>query len=531
MNCLALEQREGIVLVDCGVTFPTTDLGVDVYHPRFDYLVARADRVLGVVVTHGHEDHIGALPYLLGALDVPVFGPPHALELSRQRLAEQGFDVGELDLVTVQPGVSFEVGPFGFEPIRVTHSIADATALAIRTAAGTVIHTGDFKLDPTPPDGELTDELRLMELGEEGVRLLLSDSTNIDSPGTAASERDVGDALGEIIAQARGRVVLGIFASNVQRLRLVGEIAQRTGRRLCLLGRSVMTHVKVAETVGRLRWPSDLVVTPDAAASMARERVLVIATGTQAERMSALTRLAAGTHPMMRLDAGDTVILSSRIIPGNDRPVFDMMADLLRLGVELHTRITDRRVHASGHAHREEQRRMIELTRPRAFIPLHGTLHHLVRHAELARESGVGEVLVVENGEVIELRAEAAPAKAGRVPVGKVATAGGDELSDEILRERAQLGRGGVLFVSLVLDGRGLCAGSPQVASRGVLEPSFAAVARQVSLAVTRAVAETDPRARGDDDAIADVARLAARRALETHTGRRPQVLVAVSRA
>jgi ribonuclease J len=207
-----------------------------------------------------------------------------------------------------------------------------------------------------------------------------------------------------------------------------------------------------------------------------------------------------------------------------------MMADLLRLGVELHTRITDRRVHASGHAHREEQRRMIELTRPRAFVPLHGTLHHLFRHAELAREAGVAEVLVAENGDVVELRADAAPTKAGSVPVGKVATTGGEELSEEILRERAQLGRSGVLFVSLVLDGRGFCASPPQVASRGVLEPAFAGVARQVSLAVTRAVAESDPRTRSDDDSIADVARHAARRALESHTGRRPQVLIAVSR-
>jgi ribonuclease J len=533
MNCMALEQHEGIVLVDCGVTFPATDLGIDVYHPRFDYLIARADRVRGVVITHGHEDHIGALPYLLAALDVPVFGPRHALELARLRLAEHGFDLAKLAIRDVEPGQHFSIGPFDFEPIRVTHSIADATALAIRTAAGTVIHTGDFKLDPSPPDGELTDELRLMKLGEEGVRLLLSDSTNIDSPGTAASERDVGDALGEIVARAPARVVIGVFASNVQRLRLLGEIAQRTGRKICLLGRSVTTHVRVAETVGRLRWPSDLVVAPDVAASMDRRSVLAIASGTQAERASALTRLAAGTHPVLRLEPGDTVILSSRIIPGNDRPVFDLMADLLRSGVDLVTRITDRRIHASGHAHREEQRRMIELTRPRAFVPLHGTLHHLFRHAELARECGVGEILVAENGEVIELTAEAAPAKAGRVPAGRVATIAGAELSEDVLRERAQLGRSGVVFVSVTLDARGKVVGAPQVVSRGVLEPSLAGVARKVSLAVARAVGDRDPGQRGpshEDDAIAELARLVARRAIESGTGRRPLVLVAVSR-
>lgn len=531
MNCLVLEQREGLVIVDCGITFPTGDLGIDVYHPRFDYLLDRADRFLGVLITHGHEDHIGALPYLLGALDVPVFGPAHALELARSRLAEHGFDMNELDLVEVRAGSRFEVGPFGVEPIRVTHSIADATALAIRTAAGTVVHTGDFKLDPTPPDGELTDELRFMELGEEGVRLLLSDSTNIDSPGTAASERDVGDALDEIVAQARGRVVLGMFASNVQRLKLVGEIAQRAGRRLCLMGRSVGNHVRAADVVGRLRWPSDLLVAPENAASVPRERLLVIASGTQAERMSALTRMAAGTHPMLRLDEGDTVILSSRIIPGNDRPVFDMMGDLLRLGVHLVSRITDRRVHASGHAHREEQRRMMEMTRPRGFIPVHGTLHHLMRHAELGREQGVGEVLIMEDGDVVELSAKGPIGKHGRIPVGRVATFNGEELSDEVIKERAQLGRGGVAFVSVHVDKRGALAHPPQVMSRGVLDPDDAGVSRKVELAVARAVTDAPTRARGDDEALSDTVRLAARRAFESHAHRRPTILVALSRS
>jgi ribonuclease J len=359
---------------------------------------------------------------------------------------------------------------------------------------------------------------------------LLSDSTNIDSPGSAGSERDVGDALDALIAPARGRVVIGLFASNVQRLLLLGEIAKRSGRRLCLLGRSVLTHAKAAEAVGRLKWPSDLVVPPEVAAAMPRERVLVLASGTQAERMSALTRLASGTHPVLRLDPGDTVILSSRIIPGNDRPVFDMMADLLRAGVELHTRISERGVHASGHAQRDEQRHMIDLTKPRAFVPVHGTLHHLVRHAALARESGVRDVLVAENGHVVELRAEGVMAKAGRVPVGRVATAGGAELTEEVLRERAQLGRAGVAVVSLTLDARGLCVGAPQVVSRGVFEPALASAARKVALAVTRALTDVDARSRANDDAIADVARLAARRAIEAHTGRRPMVLVSLNR-
>ncbi len=530
MNCLALEQDDGIVLIDCGVTFPSTDLGVDVFHPRFDYLNARSDRVLGVVLTHGHEDHIGALPYLLGALDVPVYGPPHAIELTKIRLAEHGFDAGEIDLIQTRVGRPFDIGSFNIEPIRVTHSIADATALAIRTAAGMIVHTGDFKLDPTPPDGEVTDEDRFSSLGDEGVRLLLSDSTNVDSPGTSTSEANVGRSLGALVASARARVIIGVFASNIQRLRMLGEIAIATGRRICLLGRSVGNHVRIAQALGRLNWPSDLLMPQEMAAAMPRERVLVIAGGTQAEKMSTLTRLGQGTHPALRLDEGDLVILSSRIIPGNDRPVFDMMGDFLRLGVKLVTRITDPTVHASGHAYRSEQLRMIELTRPRAFVPVHGTLHHLVRHADLARDAGVAEILVAENGESFDLTAGSVPVKGARVPVGRVAAANGDTISDEVLRERAQLGRSGIVLVSAVVDRRGALVGSPEILSRGVVDASFASALRQASAAAARAITEADPRIRTQDEALRDAMRIATRRAIESHTGRRPLVMVTLSR-
>lgn len=543
MNCLALEQGDGIVIVDCGIGFPTTDLGIDVYHPRFDFLTSRRDAVRGVVLTHGHEDHIGAVPYLLDALaapvhgepgrsaaSLPIWGPPHALELVRRRLQEHGFEPGEVDLRPTRVGVSHDIGPFGIEPVRVTHSIADATALAIRTAAGLVLHTGDFKLDPSPPDGELTDEARLAELGREGVRLLLSDSTNIDSPGCSGSESDVGDALGEIVLRARQRVVIGMFASNVQRLRLIGDIAARAGRRICLLGRSVVNHTRTAHDVGRLAWPSDLVVPPDVAAAMPRERVLFIASGTQAERAAALNRLASGTHSTLRLDAGDTVILSSRIIPGNDRAVFDLMASFLRLGVDLVTRITDKRVHASGHAHRDEQLRMIELTQPRSFVPVHGTLHHLVRHAALARDAGVGDVHVIEDGEIFEVRAQGQVTRAGRAPVGRVATFGGDPLAEDVLRDRAMIARVGVAFVSVVIDPRGEIAAAPQIVARGISEPAEAGLYRAASKAVARAVTESSARARSSDAELMDVARLAARRAIEAQTGKRPIVTVALTR-
>ena len=534
MNCMAFEQGDDVLLIDCGVTFPTSDLGIDVYHPRFDHLLTQASRVRGLVLTHGHEDHIGGVPYLLARLgaDLPIWGPPHALELVRQRLDEHELGGGRVRLLPITPKKTYEVGSFAFEPIRVTHSIVDAVALAVRTSAGLVVHTGDFKLDPSPPDGEVTDEDRFSALGNEGVDLLLSDSTNVDSQGWSMSEREVGETLAAIIESAKTRVVVGMFASNVQRLSVLGRVAAQTKRRLCLLGRSVQNHVRAAVASGRLRYPSDLIVPPELVSSLPRERVLCIASGTQAERMSALVKLAAGTHPVLRLDPGDVVILSSRIIPGNDRPVFDLMGELLRFGVDLRTWITDRRVHASGHAHREEQTRMIELTRPRSFVPIHGTYHHLVRHAELARDVGVSDVLIAENGEVVELDHEKKLSKGRRVPVGKVATYAGGELPDEVIRERAAIGRCGIVFASVVLDRRGSIQAPPRLSQYGVIDHAEGAsdVLRAAAIAISRAITDADPRIRSLDENLADICRLAARRTIEHKTGRRPVVVVSISR-
>ncbi len=530
MNCLVLEQGDDIVVIDCGVTFPTTDNGVDVLHPRFDYLLERADRVRGVVITHGHEDHIGALPYLLDVLDVPVRAPEHAMSLIKLRLEEHELDESALDLATTRVGEPFRLASFDFESIRVTHSIADATALAIGTCAGRVIHTGDFKLDAHPADGELTDEKRLRELGDEGVCLLLSDSTNIDSPGTSTSEREVGASLERLVTEATGRVVVGLFASNVQRLLHLGRIAQTTGRKVCLLGRSMTTHVRVAHDVERMRWPSDLMVSPDVGATLPPHELLVIATGTQAEPPAALFRLAHNTHPRLKLEKGDTVILSSRIIPGNDRPVFDMMSGFLRLGVTLKTRITDPKVHASGHAHREEQRRMLELVRPRAFMPVHGTLHHLCRHAELAREMGVEQVTIAENGDLVEVGNDAQPTKVGRTKVGRVATFGGSPLADEVLRERSQIGRVGVATVGIVLGRAGELVARPSVSSAGVLAELDADVLEIVKRSVERAVREFDARSHRSEHLLHEAVRLSVRRAIEAETGQRPLIQVTVTR-
>ena len=528
MNCLVIEDQGRSVIVDCGAAFPEDDLGVDVIHPDFDYVLQNRERLAGVFLTHGHEDHIGALPYLLNDLEIPVWGPPHALGMARKRLLEHGFGPNELDFRVATPGQGYSVGPFEIEPVRVAHSIVEASALAIRTSQGVVFHSGDFNFDPDPPDGEPTDEARIRELGDEGVGLLLSDSTNIDVPERPGSERSVGAVLEQLIEAAPARVVVALFASNIQRLMLLGEIARRTGRKLCLLGRSLEAQVTVAKEIKRLGWLSDLLVSADQVREMNRERVLILAGGTQAERLSAMRRLADGVHPLLSLQEGDTVILSSRVIPGNDRPVIAMVNAMHRRGLTVHTRITVPGVHTSGHAGRSEQRRMLELTRPRCFMPVHGTLHHLLRHAELGRSLGVAETIVVENGSVVGFDGQRA-AKIDSVQSGRIPIAiGGEVLSSENLQRRQELARVGIATVALALSGRKLL-GPPAVATRGVpLVDGDDQALRSLAQEAARAV-EQFREGRGLE--LREHVRRTVRRKIEDLSGTRPVVEVSLVRA
>ena len=540
MNCMALEQRGEILLVDCGVTFDDRGLGVDVVHPDFAPLDAWRDRIRGVVITHGHEDHIGALPYLLRRFDVPVWGPPYAMGLVRERLAEHEV-LQHARLFEVRPREAYDVGSFRVEHVRVTHSIADATALALGTSIGTVIHTGDFKIDPTPPDEEAFDEARLRELGDAGVSLLLSDSTNIDAQGDAGSEKLVGEALLPIVGAAKQAVIVALFASNVHRLRMLGEIARETGRKIVPLGRSIHTHSKVAHATGYLDWPSDLVFPADRVGELPRDKILGLATGSQAEARAALARLARGDHPAMKLERGDLVLLSSRIIPGNEPSVYALLNDLYRLGVDVRTRATDRAIHVSGHAHRGEQRKMIELVRPRAFVPVHGTMHHLLRHAELAREVGVPTVCVVENGDVARAtRSESSSVTVEREPErlasGRVYTWAGRAVPRSVLRERSWLAESGSAVVIVTLQP----PPAPHdvvIRTKGVIDETadadlLAEVAREVRAAIaeeetrSREIGEIAPR----DEALSDAARMATRRTFGKTLGSKPLTLVVLSK-
>ncbi|MBM4357911.1 MAG: ribonuclease J [Deltaproteobacteria bacterium] len=527
MNCLALEQTsDGVrerLLVDCGVTFPNDDHGVELYHPRFDAILDEGTILRGLILTHGHEDHVGAIPYLVAALTeqgaprLLVAGPPYALEMARGRLADVGIDESRYELRAIRPGERLWLGGFGVEPVRVTHSIVDATALILETAAGTVVHSGDFKLESDPLDGQPTDEARLARAGDEGVRLLLSDSTNVFQAGDAGGELAVSEALEQLVATAEGRVVVGLFASNVHRLGALGAIARRTGRHVCLLGRSVRRHAEVGRQLGWLAWPSDLVVAPEIAASLPPRRLLYLVTGTQGEPRAALARLAAEDHPDLRLGPGDRVVLSSRVIPGAEQRVFAMQDDLLRLGVDLVTRLTHPAIHVSGHAHRDEQRRLLELVRPGSFMPVHGTLLHLRRHAELAREVGIEDTLVLQNGERAELGSSGL-AKRGKFESGRVAIAAGRPVTAAVLQERRELGRSGLIVVVV-----GPGSGALRVVTRGVNE---AERVRTVAEGAVRGVLATG--ATRDLPRLVEALWRAVRARVLDATGQRPVVEVDV---
>jgi ribonuclease J len=522
MNCMALVANRGseerVLIVDCGVTFDRA-YGAPIVHPDFSALEAWRDRITGVFLTHGHEDHIGALPHLLRRFDVPVWGPKYALELVRERIAEyEVLDHARLEVVKTREEI--EVGPFRVEPVRVTHSIADATSLVIRAEGETIIHTGDFKFDPNPPDGETFDEERFREVGDAGVSLLLSDSTNSFAPGETASETAVGDALRDLVCAAKGAVFITLFASNVHRLRLLGDVARASNRKIVLLGRSVETHARVARMTGYLPWPSDVVWPRERARELPRSSVLAIATGSQGEARGALARLASERIDELRIVPGDTVVLSSRVIPGNDREIYRVIDDLLRRGAIVRSWLSDRGIHTSGHAHRSEQRRMLDLVRPKAFVPVHGTIHQLMQHADTARAAGVSNVLVAENGDVVEVT-KGSIKKVDRVPTGRIhVTDEGVEVPPAVMGDRARLAHEGFVHITLV---EGIAGLEAHVVTQGVIDP-------EGSGPILEAARREAVRAYSAEDAIdpAEEARLAVRRVFHRETGSRPETHVTV---
>ena len=475
-NMLAIECGDDIVVIDSGLMFPEQDmLGVDLVIPDISWLLERAGSVRAICLTHGHEDHIGALPYVLPRLPVPVVGTALALGLLRNKLREHRL-LDSTDLQTVAPGDVREFGAMSVEWIHTTHSVPDSCALAIRTPAGTLVHTGDFKLDQTPVHGEPPNLARFARLGDEGVLALLSDSTNAESEGMTPSERSVGEGLPPLFASARGRILMATFASNISRLQQAISVAESEGRHVFIVGRSMLNNVRVAQELGYLSVQPNTFVSPRQVDSIPDENLLVLCTGAQGEPLSALRRIAAREHPMVQVREGDTVILSANPIPGNEEAVHRTINQLYRRGARVFSG-SRHHVHASGHASREELKLMLTLVRPRYFMPVHGEYRHLAIHSELARAVGIepSRIITVDDGSIVEIGETGAVRRDERAPAGYVYVDGlqVEEGGEVTLRDRRHMSQDGVVIVVLTVErSSGAVVAGPELVSRGFIDDS-----------------------------------------------------------
>ncbi len=532
-NCLALEQDGRIVVVDAGLMFPEpTMYGVDLILPDFRWLVERRDRVDGIVLTHGHEDHTGALRYLVAQVNVPIYGSPLTVGFARHRLNEARLS-RDLTFVEVADHERRRIGPFEVEFLPVTHSVPSAHALAFHTAVGVIVHSGDFKLDTTPIDGRRTDLARLAALGDEGVALLLADSTNAEEPGHTASERQVGVALRRLFLERPDRrMVVACFASHIHRIQQIVDVAAAQGRRVVLMGRSMEANVKLARKLHLLKIDPAVLADETDLARLSPGEVCVVCTGSQGEPLAVLAKLSRGDMRHLEVGESDTVILSSHPIPGNEWTVGRVIDDLHRAGAEvIHSGVEP--VHASGHARQGELRTYHQLVRPRSFIPVHGEYRHLVHHAELARSMGMSarHVLICEDGDQVEVTAEGIR-RAGRVPAGfhYIDGSAGD-LDERPLEERRMLAEWGVLQVSAAVDAtRGALAQPVRAVARGWFDGEsdralLAAVCEEVREALEEALAEGER----DDAVLSKVAQRAAGRLVGQRFRRQPVLLAAVA--
>lgn len=471
-NMTVFEFGGDIIVVDCGMGFPDEDMyGVDMVLPDISYLKANASRVRGIIITHGHEDHIGAVPYVLKELDVPIYTMPLTAALIELKLEEHDL-LYNTQIFTKKVGSSFRLGAFTIEFINVNHSIPDAVALAIGTPIGTVIHTGDFKIDVTPIQGSMMDIARLGQLGNDGVLALLSDSTNVEKPGYSASERKVGASFNKLFMGCDKRIIITTFASNVHRLQQIIDVAAKYGRKVAITGRSMENVLHVASVLGYVKIPENVMVDLEKVNSLPREKTVIISTGSQGEAMSALYRMAFSEHKQIKVDAGDRVIISASAIPGNETMISRVIDELFHKGAEvIYDRNTD--LHVSGHASQEEQKMVLALTKPKYFIPVHGEYRMLVKHAELGRLMGVKpkNIVIAENGKVIEISKKGIRCEE-TVQAGAVMLdgSGTSEVGSVVMRDRHRLAEDGMIVVVLPYssDDRKLLS-DPEIITRGFI--------------------------------------------------------------
>ncbi len=528
MNMLLVVWEETAILIDAGAMFPGPELpGVELVIPQLEGLAERVGRLTAVVLTHGHEDHIGALPYVWPLLDGPVYGTPLTLALVGPKLEEHGLDPADR-LREIAPGDTITAGAMELEFIRVTHSIPDCVAIAIHTPAGVIVHTGDYKFDQTPLDGEPLDVQRFAELGRSGVLALFGDSTNIERPGYTGSEQDVVPGLDEVFSHATGKIVVAAFSSSLHRIQIVADLAAQHGRKLAFAGRGVVQNTQIAERLGHLRLPAGLRIRASAIGDYAARDIVCVTTGSQGEPRAALSRIAVADHPHIVLEPDDVVVFSARAIPGNRRAIGRVMDQVARRGAQLVD--GDRRpVHVSGHGSSEELKLMLSLVKPRHFVPMHGEYRYLAEHARMAARvtGGRTTVLLAEDGDVIRL----APGPGrieGRIATGRALMDGtrSAEVGADVLRQRRQLAADGVVVPVITLSLDGLVEGTPDVVTRGmVIDARTSTLLETLPAVAADVIRAAGPDERVDPAALTEHVRLELQRVFRKQAGRRPLVL------
>jgi len=532
MNSMAIRYGDDIIVVDAGMMFPDAELlGVDIVTPDFAYLHKNREHVRALILTHGHEDHIGAVPFLLSELNLPVYGTAFTLALVERRLEEHE-SVENVQFHKVKPGQKVEIGPFVVEFIHVTHSIVSSMALAITTPLGVIIHTGDFKVDPTPTDNELFDLHTLAEYGKRGVLLLMSDSTNVDRPGYTESERAVRPRMEEIFYRAERRLVVSCFSSSIHRLQLILDLAGEYGRKVAFLGRSMNNVTEIAHTLGLLQLPDGILLRPQDIMQVDPSKLVVMASGTQGEPMSALSRIAVDNHKNISVERGDTVVLSARIIPGNEKGIYRMINHFAKRGADVIYGSMNPPVHVSGHGSAEELKLVLNLVRPRYFLPVHGEFRQLAKHASLAqhlRGAGLEETFVLETGDSLEIDTHGAR-RGEKVAVGRVCIDSGtvDEVVEDIvIRDRRHLSEDGfVLPIIAINKHSGKNETLPEIVSRGFMSfEDGSDLLQQARQVVARTLESSSEEERTDWGVMQEKIRADLKRFLNKQTSRRPLIM------
>jgi ribonuclease J len=530
MNCMAVRWGDDIIVIDAGLMFPEAELlGVDIVVPDISYLIENRQRVRGIILTHGHEDHIGALPWILSELNVPVWGTEFTLAYVEDKLDEHGL-LDDADLHEMRANERIKLGAFTVHPIQVTHSLVDCVALGIHCPLGVVIHTGDFKVDPTPTDNKLFDLHTFAEYGKEGVLALFQDSTNVERKGYTPSKRAVRRKFDEVFAHTRRRLFISCFSSSIHRINLAVELAREHGRKVAFIGRSMNNSAEIAEDLGYIEVPEGLVINPGEMKNFPPEKVCVLISGTQGEPMSALSRAAVDNHKHAKIEKGDTVVLSSRIIPGNEKTIYRMIDHLFRREAHvIYEDGTSPPVHVSGHASQEELKLIINLVKPRYFVPVHGEYRQLKLHAEMAAamRGSVGKVMLIESGEILEFD-ELGTRKIGKVNVGRVCIDSGnrtDVVEDLIIKDRRHLSEDGIVLPVIAINKlSGKVETTPEIVTRGfnVGEDGFMEGAKRV---VEDTLAFSSEEEKADYGVIKEKIRADLKRFINKQSQKRPLIM------